>query len=130
MALAFKEAGIFDLRHEALALLQKLPLQNPFGHIAGLGWGDKYDRAAALLLTEQFVYLLRDILLLQSGAADKIYNTDILAALERLAQSTPLHTTRQSVNAAQEAWQNINKNVSAKNVLEALVLKLDLLRKE
>ena len=129
-ALAFKEAGIFDLRHEALALLQKLPLQNPFGHIAGLGWGDKYDRAAALLLTEQFVYLLRDILLLQSGAADKIYNTDILAALERLAQSTPLHTTRQSVNAAQEAWQNINKNVSAKNVLEALVLKLDLLRKE
>ena len=75
-ALAFKEAGIFDLRHEALALLQKLPLQNPFGHIAGLGWGDKYDRAAALLLTEQFVYLLRDILLLQSGAADKIYNTE------------------------------------------------------
>ena len=96
----------------------------------GLGWGDKYDRAAALLLTEQFVYLLRDILLLQSGASDKIYNTDILAALERLAQSTPLHTIRQSVNAAQEAWQNINKNVSAKNVLEALVLKLDLLRKE
>lgn len=129
-ALAFKEAGIFDLRRDALSLLQRLPLNNPFGYIATLGWGEKYDRASALLLTEQFVYLLRDVLLLQSGAPKRIYNTDILTALDGIAKSTSLHTTKQSVNAAQEAWQNINKNVSAKNVLEALVLKLDLLRKE
>ena len=129
-ALSYKEAGIFDLRREALTLLQDLPLKSPFGYIAAQGWGEKYDRAAALLLTEQLVYLLRDVLLVQSGAAGMVYNTDITVALDALAQSMPLHTARQSVNAAQEAWQNINKNVSAKNVLEALVLKLDLLRKE
>ncbi len=128
-ALSYAGADVFGLRREALALLQKLPLQNPFGYIASQGWGEKYDRAAALLLTEQFVYLLRDVLLLQSRAAG-IYNTDIMAELAGLAAMMPLHTTRQAVNAAQEAWQNINKNVSAKNVLEALVLKLDLLRKE
>lgn len=129
-ALSYNQADIFAIRREALDLLKKLPLQNPFGYIAVLGWGEKYDRAAALLLTEQFIYLLRDVLLLQSGAGGQIYNTDIMAGLDGIAADWPLHTARQGVNAAQEAWQNINKNVSAKNVLEALVLKLDLLRKE
>lgn len=129
-ALSYNQADIFAIRREALDLLKKLPLQNPFGYIAALGWGEKYDRAAALLLTEQFIYLLRDVLLLQSGAGGQVYNTDIMAGLDGIAADWPLHTARQGVNAAQEAWQNINKNVSAKNVLEALVLKLDLLRKE
>lgn len=129
-ALSYNQADIFAIRREALDLLKKLPLQNPFGYIAALGWGEKYDRAGALLLTEQFIYLLRDVLLLQSGAGGQVYNTDIMAGLDGIAADWPLHTARQGVNAAQEAWQNINKNVSAKNVLEALVLKLDLLRKE
>lgn len=129
-ALSYNQADIFAIRREALDLLKKLPLQNPFGYIAALGWGEKYDRAATLLLTEQFIYLLRDVLLLQSGAGGQVYNTDIMAGLDGIAADWPLHTARQGVNAAQEAWQNINKNVSAKNVLEALVLKLDLLRKE
>lgn len=129
-ALSYNQADIFAIRREALDLLKKLPLQNPFGYVASLGWGEKYDRAAALLLTEQFIYLLRDVLLLQSGAGGQIYNTDIMAGLDGIAADWSLHTARQGVNAAQEAWQNINKNVSAKNVLEALVLKLDLLRKE
>lgn len=129
-ALSYNQADVFAIRREALDLLKKLPLQNPFGYIAALGWGEKYDRAAALLLTEQFIYLLRDVLLLQSGAGGQVYNTDIMAGLDGIAADWPLHTARQGVNAAQEAWQNINKNVSAKNVLEALVLKLDLLRKE
>lgn len=129
-ALSYNQADIFAIRREALDLLKKLPLQNPFGYIAALGWVEKYDRAAALLLTEQFIYLLRDVLLLQSGAGGQVYNTDIMAGLDGIAADWPLHTARQGVNAAQEAWQNINKNVSAKNVLEALVLKLDLLRKE
>lgn len=129
-ALSYNQADIFAIRREALDLLKKLPLQNSFGYIAALGWGEKYDRAAALLLTEQFIYLLRDVLLLQSGAGGQVYNTDIMAGLDGIAADWPLHTARQGVNAAQEAWQNINKNISAKNVLEALVLKLDLLRKE
>lgn len=129
-ALSYNQADIFAIRREALDLLKKLPLQNPFGYIGALGWGEKYDRAAALLLTEQFIYLLRDVLLVQSGARGQVYNTDIMAGLDGIAADWPLHTARQGVNAAQEAWQNINKNVSAKNVLEALVLKLDLLRKE
>ena len=129
-ALSYNQADIFTIRREALDLLKKLPLQNPFGYVASLGWGEKYDRAAALLLTEQFIYLLRDVLLVQSGAGGQVYNTDIMAGLDGIAADWPLHTARQGVNAAQEAWQNINKNVSAKNVLEALVLKLDLLRKE
>lgn len=129
-ALSYNQADIFAIRREALDLLKKLPLQTPFGYVASLGWGEKYDRAAALLLTEQFIYLLRDVLLLQSGAGGQVYNTDIMAGLDGIAADWPLHTARQGVNAAQEAWQNINKNVSAKNVLEALVLKLDLLRKE
>lgn len=129
-ALSYNQADIFAIRREALDLLKKLPLQNPFGYIAALGWGEKYDRAAALLLTEQFIYLLRDVLLVQSVAGGQVYNTDIMAGLDGIAADWPLHTARQGVNAAQEAWQNINKNVSAKNVLEALVLKLDLLRKE
>ena len=129
-ALSYNQADIFAIRREALDLLKKLPLQNPFGYIAALGWGEKYDRAGALLLTEQFIYLLRDVLLVQSGAGGQVYNTDIMAGLDGIAADWPLHTARQGVNAAQEAWQNINKNVSAKNVLEALVLKLDLLRKE
>lgn len=129
-ALSYNQADIFAIRREALDLLKKLPLQNPFGYIAALGWGEKYDRAVALLLTEQFIYLLRDVLLLQSGAGGQVYNTDIMAGLDGIAADWPLNTARQGVNAAQEAWQNINKNVSAKNVLEALVLKLDLLRKE
>lgn len=129
-ALSYNQADIFTIRREALDLLKKLPLQNPFGYIAALGWGEKYDRAAALLLTEQFIYLLRDVLLVQSGAGGQVYNTDIMAGLDGIAADWSLHTARQGVNAAQEAWQNINKNVSAKNVLEALILKLDLLRKE
>lgn len=129
-ALSYNQADIFAIRREALDLLKKLPLQNPFGYIAALGWGEKYDRAAALLLTEQFIYLLRDVLLVQSGAGGQVYNTDIMAGLDGIAADWSLHTARQGVNAAQEAWQNINKNVSAKNVLEALILKLDLLRKE
>lgn len=129
-ALSYNQADIFAIRREALDLLKKLPLQNPFGYIAALGWGEKYDRAAALLLTKQFIYLLRDVLLVQSGAGGQVYNTDIMAGLDGIAADWPLHTARQGVNAAQEAWHNINKNVSAKNVLEALVLKLDLLRKE
>lgn len=129
-ALSYNQADIFAIRREALDLLKKLPLQNPFGYIAALGWGEKYDRAAALLLTEQFIYLLRDVVLVQSGAGGQVYNTDIMAGLDGIAADWSLHTARQGVNAAQEAWQNINKNVSAKNVLEALVLKLDLLRKE
>ena len=103
-ALSYNQADIFAIRREALDLLKKLPLQNPFGYIAALGWGEKYDRAAALLLTEQFIYLLRDVLLVQSGAGGQVYNTDIMAGLDGIAADWPLHTARQGVNAAQEAW--------------------------
>ena len=76
------------------------------------------------------VVVARDVLLWQNGLEEQIYNCDCTDRLRRLAASWPASHLKQAADIAQQAYQAIESNAGAKLVLETVVLKTDILRKE
>ena len=69
-------------------------------------------------------------MLWQNGLEEQIYNCDCTDRLRRLAASWPASHLKQAADIAQQAYQAIESNAGAKLVLETVVLKTDILRKE
>jgi hypothetical protein len=114
----------------ALEFLEALPLAQPMRYVASQPWLESYDKQGGLLFTEMLLFLARDVLLWQNGLEEQIYNCDCTDRLRRLAASWPASHLKQAADIAQQAYQAIESNAGAKLVLETVVLKTDILRKE
>ena len=123
-------ADAVSYRDQALEFLEALPLAQPMRYVASQPWLESYDKQGGLLFTEMLLFLARDVLLWQNGLEEQIYNCDCTDRLRRLAASWPASHLKQAADIAQQAYQAIESNAGAKLVLETVVLKTDILRKE
>ena len=123
-------ADAVSYRDQALEFLEALPLAQPMRYVASQPWLESYDKHGGLLFTEMLLFLARDVLLWQNGLEEQIYNCDCTDRLRRLAASWPASHLKQAADIAQQAYQAIESNAGAKLVLETVVLKTDILRKE
>ena len=129
-AINMDAAGAIGYRDQALEFLEALPLAQPMRYVASQPWLESYDKQGGLLFTEMLLFLARDALLLQNGLEEQIYNCDCTDRLRRLAAGWPASHLKQAADVAQQAYQAIESNAGAKLVLETVVLKTDILRKE
>ena len=123
-------ADAVSYRDQALEFLEALPLAQPMRYVASQPWLESYDKQGGLLFTEMLLFLARDVLLWQNGLEEQIYNCDCTDRLRRLTASWPASHLKQAADIAQQAYQAIESNAGAKLVLETVVLKTDILRKE
>ena len=123
-------ADAVSYREQALEFLEALPLAQPMRYVASQPWLESYDKQGGLLFTEMLLFLARDVLLWQNGLEEQIYNCDCTDRLRRLAASWPASHLKQAADIARQAYQAIESNAGAKLVLETVVLKTDILRKE
>lgn len=128
-ALQLHQQNFFDYRKQALALLEYLPLDKPFGYLSGKPWLE-YNFDEAILFVKLLQLLLRDMLLIRLNMPDGIYNCDLKESLEDMQRGWHIKQLKAALNEVMQAYAAIVSNTSRKMVLEAMALKIDGIRKE
>ncbi|MDY4920425.1 MAG: hypothetical protein SO119_05050 [Phascolarctobacterium sp.] len=130
-ALALADEDIFDMRKQAKAFLEALPLNTPFNYLSGRIWQQKgFERPQALLFTKLLQLLLRDILMQKLHLHDKIYNCDLPSELAVLARGWKIIGLKLALASVQEAFAALENNVGIRVALESMALKIDEIYKE
>ena len=130
-ALNLAEQNVFELRQQALAFLEALPLRTPMNYLAERVWQQKnFERPQALLLTKLWQLLLRDLLMCQLHLENKIYNCDLTAQLTTLANGWRTQNIKLALTDVQEAYAALENSVGVRLALEAMALKIDQAYKE
>ncbi len=127
-ALQLAEQQFFDCRKQAQALLEALPLPSAFNYLGNFHMPDK-DYAQALLFVKTLQVLLRDMLLLKVGMSEKLYNTDMPDLLQELAAGWQTRQLRKSLQEIDNAYKALTESAGIKLTLEAMAVKIDMLRK-
>ncbi len=130
LARRLQEQEVWSYRQTAWELLQALPLQTPVNYIGECKWIEKYTRPEAILLIKLCQLLLRDMLLLRSGLSLHLYNCDWQQSLADLAEKWSIHDLKSALSVCNEAYRALQSNASVKLVLEACIMKIDMIRKE
>ena len=128
-ALALSEQQFFACRKQALALIEALPLPQAFNYLATFNLPDK-DYTQAQLFVKALQVLLRDMLLLKVAASADLYNTDLSAELQELAAGWQPRQLRGALREIDNAYKALTESAGIKLTLEAMVLQIDMLRKE
>ena len=130
-ALGLAEQDIWELRKQALALLEALPLKLPLNYLAGRAWQQKgFERPQALLFVKLLQLLLRDLLMCKLHLEKGLYNCDLGQELEALAASWQLGGLKLALKNVQDAYAALENSVNVRIVLEAMALKIDQVYKE
>lgn len=124
-ALQLWEQDAFAYREQAVALLEGLPLNTPFGYLAGRVWLEKYERQEAILFVKLLQLLVRDMLFLKLKAQIDIYNCDLQENLKNAADYWQLVGLQEALAAINEAYGALVSNVGIKLTLEAMALKIN-----
>jgi DNA polymerase-3 subunit delta' len=66
----------------------------------------------------------RDVMMVQSGSADSMINTDMRERIESYAAKSPSHSTINKINAIMEARENLSRNSAPLVTCEALMCQL------
>ena len=130
LARRLQEQDVWSYRQAAWELLQDLPLQTPLNYLGECKWLEKYTRPEALLFIKLCQLLLRDMLFLSSMVQLPLYNCDRQQELADLAQKWSLQCIKSALSVVNEAYRALQSNAGVKLVLEACVLKIDMIRKE
>lgn len=128
-ALALREQDVFEVRKQAAAFLEALPLKMPMNYLDGRAWLS-YEAPQAMLFVRTLQLLLRDMLLGLAGAGKNFYNCDMQEELEELRRGWNIKGLQQALQAVNEAYAALAGSAGAKLVLEAAALKIDKLYKE
>lgn len=113
--------GAWQERAQRMAQARDLPRQN---RVQRLAYAEELSRSPAVLQSTlaAWVSWWRDVLLVQQGCSASVRNVDLAAELAHEAASyDPAHVQRYLVRL-QAAPTQINQNVNARLLLEALVL--------
>lgn len=130
LALNLYQQKIFDYREQVYAVLEALPLEMPGNYLAGRVWLDKYTMEEAVLFVKLLQLMLRDMFFVKMGLTESLYNTDLLSELQTLSSGWDMKRLKQALKDTEDAYQSLMGNTSKKMVLEALIIKIDRLRKE
>ena len=125
-ALKLHEREALELRQQALAFLEALPLNLPLNYLGGRVWQQKgFERPEALLFVKMLQLLVRDLCMCQLRLEDRIYNCDLVPQLQRMAASWRLSGIKNALANIQEAHAALENSVGVRGVLEAMALKID-----
>ncbi|MGM9582234.1 MAG: DNA polymerase III subunit delta' C-terminal domain-containing protein, partial [Phascolarctobacterium sp.] len=130
-ALNLAEQNVMELRQQAVAFVEALPLNMPLNYLAGRAWQQKgFERPEALLFVKMLQLLLRDLIMCKLHLQDKLYNCDMQVELDKLAASWQLGSLKLALTSIQEAYAALENSVGVRLVLEAMALKIDQVYKE
>ena len=130
-ALSLAEQNVLELRQQAVAFLEALPLNMPLNYLAGRAWQQKnFERPEALLLVKMLQLFVRDLIMCKLSLEDKIYNCDLQGELAAAAKNWQLGALKKALQNIQEAYAALENSVGVRLVLEAMALKIDLAYKE
>ena len=130
-ALSLAEQNVLELRQQAVAFLEALPLNMPLNYLAGRAWQQKnFERPEALLLVKMLQLFVRDLIMCKLSLEDKIYNCDLQGELAAAAKNWQLGALKKALQHIQEAYAALENSVGVRPVLEAMALKIDLAYKE
>lgn len=130
-ALSLAEQNILELRQQALAFIEALPLNMPMNYLAGRAWQQKnFERPEALLFVKMLQLLVRDVMMCKLYLEDKLYNCDLPKELAALAAGWQLASLKQALGIIQDAYAALENSVGVRLVLEAMALKIDQVYKE
>ena len=130
LARSLQERDVWSYRKTAWELLQALPLATPVNYIGECKWVEKYTRQEAVLFIKLLQLLMRDMLLLKSRLQLNLYNCDRQQDLQDLAQKWSLQGLKEALGVINESYKALQSNAGVKLVLEACVMKIDIIRKE
>lgn len=130
-ALSLAEQNVLELRQQAVAFLEALPLNMPLNYLAGRAWQQKnFERPEALLLVKMLQLLVRDLIMCKLSLEDKVYNCDLQGELAAAANNWQLDALKRALQHIQEAYAALENSVGVRLVLEAMALKIDQAYKE
>lgn len=130
-ALSLAEQNVLELRQQAVAFLEALPLNMPLNYLAGRAWQQKnFERPEALLLVKMLQLLVRDLIMCKLSLEDKVYNCDLQGELAATANNWQLGALKKALQYIQEAYAALENSVGVRLVLEAMALKIDQAYKE
>lgn len=125
-ALALQEQKALELRQQALAFIEALPLATPLNYLADRVWQKKdFARPEALLLVRLWQQLLHDLLMCRLQLAEQVYNIDVTTELVNYSSAWSLQGLKQALALTQEAYTALENNTGVRMVLEAWALQID-----
>lgn len=129
-ALELLKQDVWQIRQQAIVLLEAMPLKNPISYLVDRNWLDKMERPAALLLVLLLQLLLRDMLLLKINVEQELYNVDLKEELQRIGAEWKEASLRKALAVVEEIHRALESNAGIKLTLEAMILKIDKINKE
>ena len=129
-AVRLLEQQVFELRQQAVAFLEALPLKMPMDYVVGRSWVEKYDRNQAVLFGKLLQLLLRDLLIIKADVKIALYNCDIEEGLRQLSKGWSCGKLKQALEIVKETYAALDSSVSVKLAQESMALKIDLIYKE
>lgn len=130
-ALKLHEQQVLELRQQALAFLEALPLNLPLNYLGGRMWQQKgFERPEAILFVQMLQLLLRDLCMCQLHLENRLYNCDLVPQLRQMTASWRLPSIKKALTGVQEAHAALENSVGVRGVLEAMALKIDEVYKE
>ena len=130
-ALSLAEQNVLELRQQAVAFLEALPLNMPLNYLAGRAWQQKnFERPEALLLVKMLQLFVRDLIMCKLSLEDRIYNFDLQGELAAAAKNWQLGALKKALQYIQEAYAALENSVGVRLVLESMALKIDQAYKE
>ena len=126
-------AGVLRTAPESDALIILANLERTNDHSALFRMTETYragaeGQARTSALLRALSSLLEDLLLLQSGAQDRIRNIDRRADLDRLAHTVSFAWIESAMRAVDSAYRGMRRNLLRGLSLDALALELEAVR--
>lgn len=130
-ALAWQELGVLTWRERALYVLENSEVPQIMHFIGQLPWLEKTSSEEGLVFLEMLTLLARDGLLLQEPQGHyQYFNQDLLPRLKACFATWHSHEIATLLDWAGACYRGIAAKSGSRAVLEALILKLNTLRKE
>lgn len=131
LALSLQQQNALELRQQAWAFLEALPLAMPLNYLAGRVWQQKnFERPQALLLVKLWQLLTRDLLMCKLNLEKELYNCDLREQLLEQSTGWSVSGLKLALAGIQEAYAALESSTGARMVLEALAMKIDQAYKE
>ncbi|MDO4921810.1 MAG: DNA polymerase III subunit delta' [Phascolarctobacterium sp.] len=131
LALDLQRQKALELRQQALAFAEALPLAMPLNYLAGRVWQQKnFERPQALLFVKLLQLLLRDLLMCKLNLTADLYNCDLREQLQAQSAAWRAAGLKLALAATQEAYAVLESSAGVRMTLEALALKIDQAYKE
>lgn len=129
-AVRLLEQQVFEVRQQAVAFLEALPLKMSMDYVVGRPWVEKYDRNQAVLFVKLLQLLLRDLLIISADAKIALYNCDIETSLHQLSRGWSSRSIKQAMEIVKDTYAALDSSVGVKLAQESLALKIDSIYKE